>query len=337
MSERDGQMPNDFDTGTDDQKGPSQDHRAALLPPWMAPLASGLAVVGALLHLAFPGLEIDMTTVALLGLAVLPWVLPAIQSLKLPGGVEVVLRDLHEDVKAVQARVQESNEKVEGLSRAVERLTFVGKPIEPDAEQRLRSEVDRLSTFLAHAGLPTPPDPATVVFEDRPDVYPFYLQDANEIHVGSDTSDPTDVGRPYIHHVLGEGYANVEWEPPLLVVRQALTFYYLASFAWGELRFADPEPVDMKVTAIPSAPDFQAEQFAIAAAWARMLWRLRGPLGPETADEVIAQAWLGSAEGSRDYYERFARNLLRAVEKSHRSERAEDVRAIFTDAELLAG
>jgi hypothetical protein len=336
MSERDGNIRKDVDTGTDDQIGRSQDDRTALLPPWIPPLVSGLAVVGVFLHLAFPGLEIDLTTVALLGLALLPWVLPAIQSLKLPGGIEVVLRDLRNEVVEVQTRVQESNEKVESLSQAVERLTFVGKPIEPDAEQRVRSEVDRLSAFLARAGLPTPPDPAAVVFEDRPDVPPFYVPGENEIHIGSDTKDPTDAARPYIYHVLGENYANVEWDPQLSVVRQALTFYYLASFAWGELIFAHPEPPDMKVTAIPSPTDFQAEQFAIAAAWARMLWRLRGLLGPETTDEVIAQAWLGAAEGSDDYYKRFARNLQRAVEKSHRSERAEDVRAIFTDAEVVA-
>lgn len=56
------------------------------------------ALLLALAHLIWPSLTIDVITLALVVIAIIPWLEPLLKSLKLPGGLEVEFKDL-EDTK----------------------------------------------------------------------------------------------------------------------------------------------------------------------------------------------------------------------------------------------
>lgn len=57
-------------------------------------------------HLVFPRVAIDGTAVALLVLAAIPWVLPFVENLKLPGGIEITFRQLAEAAERVIGAAQ---------------------------------------------------------------------------------------------------------------------------------------------------------------------------------------------------------------------------------------
>ena len=56
-------------------------------------IVSVAAILLAAVHLVFPKLAIDSTTVLLLALAVLPWLSPFLKSIELPGGVKLDFRE----------------------------------------------------------------------------------------------------------------------------------------------------------------------------------------------------------------------------------------------------
>lgn len=55
-----------------------------------------------ILHIAFPKLEVDIATLVLLVIAVLPWLAPLFKSVELPGGVKIELQDLQEATDRVK-------------------------------------------------------------------------------------------------------------------------------------------------------------------------------------------------------------------------------------------
>jgi hypothetical protein len=81
-------------------------------------LTSG-ALLLALLHLIVPNLSIDGITVALLAIAIIPWLGTLFRAVELPGGFKVEYRDL----KAIEEKMQD-----EGLLAA--RLISVDDPLD---------------------------------------------------------------------------------------------------------------------------------------------------------------------------------------------------------------
>ena len=55
-----------------------------------------VAVILVVVRLIWPNLKIDSITIGLLILGILPWLAPLIQSVKLPGGIKITLRDVQE-------------------------------------------------------------------------------------------------------------------------------------------------------------------------------------------------------------------------------------------------
>ena len=55
---------------------------------------TSVAIILAVLHILFPTLGIDATTIALLAIGALPWIIPMLKSVELPGGIKIELRDL---------------------------------------------------------------------------------------------------------------------------------------------------------------------------------------------------------------------------------------------------
>lgn len=101
------------------------------------------AIVLALIHLFFPSLSIDATTLGLLVIALIPWLAPLVKSLELPGGLKVELQDVQEIAdKAEEAgllasgtRQQEPEHSFQLIEKRDANLALAGLRIE--IERRL--------------------------------------------------------------------------------------------------------------------------------------------------------------------------------------------------------
>ncbi|MCF5946695.1 hypothetical protein L2249_25705, partial [Xanthomonas perforans] len=63
---------------------------------WLKAVISVVAVSAIAVRIAFPEIKIDLVTLGLMIVAVLPWLSELIESAKFPGGWEVKFRDLRE-------------------------------------------------------------------------------------------------------------------------------------------------------------------------------------------------------------------------------------------------
>jgi hypothetical protein len=66
-------------------------------------LISAVAIATAIIHVTCPSLKIDAITLALVVLAVAPWLAPLIKTLELPGGIKFEFQDLERVAKEVAA------------------------------------------------------------------------------------------------------------------------------------------------------------------------------------------------------------------------------------------
>ncbi|MDZ4792685.1 MAG: hypothetical protein SGI83_00245 [Bacteroidota bacterium] len=57
-------------------------------------IITAVAILVAAAHIIFPGIKIDMITVALLAMCFIPWVEPLFKSVGLPGGIQFEFQDL---------------------------------------------------------------------------------------------------------------------------------------------------------------------------------------------------------------------------------------------------
>lgn len=69
------------------------------------------ALIVAIIHVAYPSITIDATTVFLLAVAVLPWLIPLVKSLELPGGWKVEFQELEEAKSKAEKAGLLSNKK----------------------------------------------------------------------------------------------------------------------------------------------------------------------------------------------------------------------------------
>jgi hypothetical protein len=74
---------------------------------------TGGAIVLAILHIFSPSLGIDAILISLLIIAALPWIIPFLKTLELPGGVKIEFRD----VKAATDKISEFEKEVERLEK----------------------------------------------------------------------------------------------------------------------------------------------------------------------------------------------------------------------------
>jgi hypothetical protein len=70
-------------------------------------LVTGVALTAAAVHLIWPRLKLDGIIVALLIVAVLPWLGAVFESLELPGGWKVQYREIQRQLNATQAKTQQ--------------------------------------------------------------------------------------------------------------------------------------------------------------------------------------------------------------------------------------
>lgn len=71
------------------------------------------AIIIAVAHLAFPNLTIDGVTLALLVIALLPWLAPIIKSIELPGGLKIELQELKAKIDEVGGLARNAEQQAE--------------------------------------------------------------------------------------------------------------------------------------------------------------------------------------------------------------------------------
>lgn len=325
---------------------------------WPGGAISALALVGVAVHLIFPRLKIDAVSLALIGLAVVPWLGPILESIELPGGWRFEFRRVEHAVETLQRKVDAKSADIETLVervQEVERLVILGTT-SPVLERELNADVRAFGTRLRslHPSLTAPLPVVRIVPEFGAASYDV---DAQEI-----TLDPALAESPYFvlralaHHLLlkpgrlSEPNPGVDPEPAAFDVESGLADYLVASHLQCERlgRIGLNEKVRVLYCASPEAShvrdltngrrfDEIAEDEPYQSGgevWAATFWELRQLYGPELVDRQLVAAWAERPElGPLRDSPAFAEHLVVRLDPSHRSA----ARRLFERRGLRAG
>jgi hypothetical protein len=296
---------------------------------------SVLAVIVAVAHTVFPDLAIDTTTLLLLGIAALPWLAPILKSFKLPGGVEVVLRDIETKIDHVQARVHENAEQVQQLAERVERYIFSGDT-SPSIEQQVSVLLNDFRTYLLDLGLDVPPAAPSIRI-DRSLTAGYYDGMKGEMVLGSDLASDWMVLRQYCNHVLSSKLGGGQaLSAEASALRSGLAYYFPCSYKdlIPDVQASLEGAQIMDILRPLSGPtDSIHRELAVGVAWMRLLWKVRDRVGKRNTDRAIAVAW-ANVDGS---YLDFANEMLSELNGRVEAEALDDLRAIFAEAGMDSG
>ncbi len=80
----------------------------------------------AIVHICFPTLGIDTTTLVLIGIAIFPWIFPILKSIEFPGGLKIEMADLQKlGMEAKESGLLERKKKPTKKSYPFEQVTQV--------------------------------------------------------------------------------------------------------------------------------------------------------------------------------------------------------------------
>ena len=145
---------------------------------------SVIAIILTVVHIIFPKLNIDLITVFLLALAIIPWLESLFKSVELPGGLKFEFQDLERiELEAKEAGLlnNEISEKEEGynydypfieLAKTNQSLALVSLRIEIEKRLRLiaekfsidanRNSMSRILKILSQKGILSPQEDSTI-------------------------------------------------------------------------------------------------------------------------------------------------------------------------------
>lgn len=279
-------------------------------PDFKARLISALISVAALIvaaaHLVWPDARIDVVTLGLLVLAVIPWLAPLFKSIELPGGWKVEFQELKQQVLEKGQKVAALSERVE----QIESVVFEGKAT-PEFKKAATEAIDALHAYFEGIGGRIPHLRPTVRVDEGQDQVGFF--DGNTLVVGRGAQKNTDlVLRLYSLNVLSSiGPSPKEDLNPY--VQSALATYFPCSFknqpslgltpaeaAEEERRTGKPYPHNLEHQREFSTKLFQRllksadntmRVWEIGCLWGGALWEIRGSIGQELADRTFIAAW----------------------------------------------
>lgn len=117
---------------------------------WVKAGISGVAVVLIGAHLFWPTLKIDGITIGLFLVALVPWLTSIVESLKLPGGWEIKLRDVSEAGRKITDAIPiAAADKAPSFRLAVDQdpnIALVGLRIEIEKRLRMLAETANIPT-----------------------------------------------------------------------------------------------------------------------------------------------------------------------------------------------
>lgn len=290
-------------------------------------LQVGLTVGAVLLavgHLVFPEVEIDGITVALLVIAVSPWLGRLFASIKLPGGWELVYKDLKKQVEQGRKEVDKLSNRVD----TVERFMFAGDVAET-TQDSLRGALEEFDRFLVALGLgSSAPVPRIQIgtSSDRdetghPEGGAYYDPKNAKIFVGRSIARQGNlVLRDIVLHEYAKyllvlsspsslGSQNVRGAAAILdpsSLRSGLTYYLPCAFH-DDPCFAPravPGPaaaptecwLDLNGEVTVSASNDSTTTWDVGSVWAQALWSLRHHIDATVVDRALTAAWAATRE-----------------------------------------
>jgi hypothetical protein len=77
-----------------------------------------VALAAVVVHLVWPALAIDVIALVLVGIGILPWLGPILESIELPGGFKATLREVREVKDATLREVKETTQEAKETAQA---------------------------------------------------------------------------------------------------------------------------------------------------------------------------------------------------------------------------
>jgi hypothetical protein len=297
--------------------------RGSPTPPRSLAIAiSVTALVVAGVHLIWPELHIDAVTLALVVVAIAPWLAPIFKSIELPGGLRFEYQQIERQVREVQRRVE-----------SVERLVFTGDTT-PKLENELGAAVQRFASYLrgVNESLAVPPPTVRVRRGLENAQY-----DNQEIQLDPEfAEDDYSVMREYAHHVLMTVHGSPEWSVAsgYAGLESGVADYLVASYTespelgpglarrfkekYGEA-FDRPYVRNLRNERRLDSPDTYGPQ-AEGEVWGAALWELRQLLGQGDTDRLVTTAWIDADQTAVGLAPAaFSAMLLRLIDDGHRN------------------
>lgn len=270
-------------------------------------LISAGALAIALLHVLLPTVEIDAITIALLILALLPWIGPIFKSIELPGGIKLELREEMRQLKSEVSEKLEIEEKkrseIDERIRQIE-IAFRGQDIGQAQKSEIESALKAFDAYLRSLGADYGDFPAVNVVTDRPSLYiAHYEPDKNEIVVvESALADRDGLYREYCYRAFQEPLDDELRDrivPPveepyygLAGIISGFGFYLACSFQ-NEAASSLLISLNSRSEVWGSSPrdGGQMHMQSLGERWARFLWSLRESFGADALDRSLISAW----------------------------------------------
>ena len=273
-------------------------------------MISGVAIALAAVHLIWPHLHIDAVTLALVVVALVPWLAPIFRSIELPGGWRFEYQEIQRQVREVQEVQQRTHDQVREVQHrveGVERLLFTGDTT-PELEAQLTASVRGFASYLRDI------DPALSVSAPSVKVKEGLgnaSYHADEIQLDPEfAADDYAVVREYAHHVLLTVQGSPLWNPETgyAGLESGLADYLVASYhddpglgpaLATRLRertggaFSKPFVRNLDNDhAVGSISLDHSQVHARGEAWGGAFWSLRSLLGQAEADRLLTAAWI---------------------------------------------
>jgi hypothetical protein len=314
-------------------------------------LISVIAVAIAFVHLLVPALKIDWITLALLGVAIVPWLSPLLKSIEGPGGWKVEFREFR---RQVAEGLSENRERVTALTDRVDKLAlaFTGT-VSTEQQHRITDDLERFRTYLKNRGVDVPPQLPVVQgvpgLSRRKERFVDYDSEAAVIHVDSEFADDTDLLLyTYAEHLLVyplrdlQGQTEKEsWTGGEQAILRAIAHYLVCSFKG--------DPISMRKTAArtPAWREINLEndrrfgqinRFTPYTAmaderdvWGAVFWTLRGQITAEVTDPLVVTTWMQAEAlpNPKEFRQSFGQLLVSLATEQHDSETADQIENVL--------
>jgi hypothetical protein len=314
---------------------PHDDNGTPERPPLIAVVVTLGAAALAIVHLLQPDWKVDGITVALVVVALLPWLGPLFKSIELPGLGRV---EFQEYKRHVEAKLAEQDHQVQTLGERVEqveRLAFA-PDVAPNLRDSLESVVSRFHDRMTDIGLGDigPVPSVRVTDSDDSNDNAYYDIGRREIVLGTHLADDPEVTlREYTHHLLvagREAYETMAFEAQAL--ESGLADYFPCSFTGDPALgrrvaniFHRPWIRNLANDRHRASADATIPQDA-GEVWGAALWSVRSLVGPDQADRSVLAAWRVASQNGWDGAEtRFIASVCATL-----PDVAVDVERIFT-------
>jgi uncharacterized membrane protein YfbV (UPF0208 family) len=100
-----------------------------------------VALAFVLAHLIWPDLEIDAIALAFVGVAIVPWLGPLLESIEFPGGFKATFREVQEKIQEVQQTTQEVQQTTQSVKDTADKALAQTREIKGATEQILSRTV----------------------------------------------------------------------------------------------------------------------------------------------------------------------------------------------------